>query len=207
MRFAHPLLFALFVFVAWAGLNSPSPVGLAQDARTGPLQGKLLVATETNRDPRFYHSVIYMVRHTREGAFGLVINKPYGKGPLEKMMKGLGLDPKGASGELNLHYGGPVAVNHLFFLHSSDYVHDKSDDIDGTVSFTKDAKILRAYAAGKGPKRVFVAAGYAGWSAGQLEGEITRGVWKIAPSSEDLVFGDGKKDAWEKLSDAEGIPL
>lgn len=194
------LLFALIVSAM------PAPVSLsARD--NASLKGQLLVSTKDNLDPRFHRSVIYMVRHTPKSSFGIVINKPYGRGKLADMMRGVGLDPKGASGELNLHYGGPVAVNHLFFLHSSDYVHDKSDDIDGTVSFTKDAKILGAYSSGKGPRQMFVAVGYAGWGPGQLEGELERGVWTVAPADEKSVFSAPKESLWESIAPESSTPL
>jgi putative transcriptional regulator len=122
-------------------------------------------------------------------------------------MKGLGLGPTEATRELKLHYGGPVAVRHAFFLHTSGYKHERSEYIDGTVWFTKDASILKKYAEGQGPRRLFVALGYAGWGVGQLEGEILRGFWTIAESSEDLVFGDGKGDLWERLVERSEVPL
>lgn len=184
----------------------PAPVSLGARDNTS-LKGQLLVSTKDNLDPRFHRSVIYMVRHTPTSSFGIVVNKPYGKGKLADMMRGLGLDPEDASGELNLHYGGPVAVNHLFFLHSSDYAHAKSDDIDGTVSFTKDFTILKAIAAGTGPKHIHVAAGYAGWGPGQLEGELERGVWTVAPSDGKSIFSAPKESLWETMAPESSTPL
>ena len=119
-------------------------------------------------------AVVYMVKHTPKTAYGIVVNKPYGKGKIADLMEGLGLGQSEATRELPLHYGGPVAYKHAFFLHSSEYDHARGEYINGAITFTKDASILQKYAAGEGPKRLFVALGYAGWSGGQLEGEVER---------------------------------
>lgn len=198
------LLFMLFALLPGV-LAQPDYPARAEPA--GLYQGQLLVSTPDNPDPRFRETVIYMVRHTARSSFGIVINKPYGKGPLANMMKGLGLDPENAGGNLQLHYGGPVAVNHVFFLHSSDYAHEASEDIDGTVSFTKDEKILSAVASGKGPRHLIVAAGYAGWSEQLLEREIERGYWTLAQPNEQLVFGEDKASLWERVSGDANVPL
>ncbi len=197
-------LYAL-VLLAVALVTPASP----QDKKYASLYypGHLLVASRHNLDPRFHKTVIYMVRHNPESAFGIVINQPFGKGSLANMMRGLHLDPKGALGELKLHFGGPVARQHVFFLHSSDYVYEKSKDIDGKISFTKDVKILSAIAAGKGPRHILVALGYAGWSAGLLEREIERGYWTITRANQDLVFGGNKKDLWERVVKGSELPL
>lgn len=200
----RPFLFLLVALLPTTVAQADIP---AKAEPAGLYQGQLLVSTERNLDPRFHRSVIYMVRHTAKSSFGIVINKPYGRGPLAKMMKGLGLDPEGATGDLQLHYGGPVAVNHVFFLHSSDYAHERSRDIDGTVSFTKDINILAAMAGGKGPNHLFAAAGYAGWSAQQLEKEIERGFWTLAQPDEERVFGDDKSGLWERVSGDSDVPL
>src|SRR5215470_11187329 len=42
------------------------------------LTGQLLIAAPTMGDPRFQHTVILMVRHDRNGALGIVINRPLG---------------------------------------------------------------------------------------------------------------------------------
>lgn len=188
-------------------------LALVQPARAidapqaGQFQGKLLVATQHNPDRRFDRAVVFMVKHTSRTAYGIVVNKPYGKGKVADLMKGLGLEPTKATRELRLHYGGPVAYKHAFILHSSEYKHPREEYIDGTVTFTKDASILKMYAEGKGPRRLLVALGYAGWSGGQLEGEILRGFWTVAESSADLVFGDGKGDLWERMIERKEVPL
>ena len=42
------------------------------------------------RDPRFDHTVILMLRHDRDGAFGIVINRPTGERPLADLLAAVG---------------------------------------------------------------------------------------------------------------------
>ncbi|MFN9853744.1 MAG: YqgE/AlgH family protein, partial [Planctomycetota bacterium] len=46
------------------------------DATTGSTQGKALLASPYLQDPNFQQTVIYMVRHSEEEAFGLIVNRP-----------------------------------------------------------------------------------------------------------------------------------
>jgi len=41
---------------------------------------------------------------------------------------------------------------------------------------------------GEGPARLLVTLGYAGWSAGQLEHEITQNAWLTVEASDDILF-------------------
>ena len=169
--------------------------------------GQLLVASPKMGDPRFQKSVVYMVEHNARGALGLIVNKVYGKGPLGKLMQGFGMDPKGAEGRITLHFGGPVAADGAFILHTGDYKSPRSRPVDDAISFTTDTRILRDVVAGKGPRRLLFVLGYAGWSAGQLEEEMARGDWSLSKADEDRVVGDGKGDVWERIVGDSEVPL
>ncbi len=167
-------------------------------AHEGYLQGRLLVATPEMDDPRFAETVIYMVRHNAEGALGLVLNRLVGVGPLADLLAGLGIEGDSASGEVRIHYGGPVQMNLGFVLHSTDYVADGTLIVSDDVAFTTSADILHAIGAGEGPRRSLVALGYAGWSAGQLESEIKVKAWVAVPADERLIFDDDLDGKWER---------
>ena len=173
----------------------------------GKFAGQLLVASPEMGDPRFQKSVVYMVEHNARGALGVIVNKVYGKGPLGKLMQGFGMDPKGAEGRITLHFGGPVAADGAFILHTGDYKAPRSRPVDEAISFTTDTRILRDVVAGKGPRRLLFVLGYAGWSAGQLEKEMARGDWSLAKADEDRVFGDDKGDVWERIVGDSEVPL
>ena len=41
--------------------------------------------------------------------------------------------------------------------------------------------------------------GYAGWAAGQLEGEMARGSWFVAPATVEHVFAEDPRELWKNL--------
>ena len=59
-----------------------------------------------------------------------------------------------------------------------------SDDLGLTTS--KD--VLEAVARGEGPKDVLVSLGYAGWSAGQLEHELSQNAWLTVEAKDGIIF-------------------
>ncbi len=79
--------------------------------------------------------------------------------------------------------------------------------IDERISLTTDIHLLKAIAAGKGPRHNLVALGYSGWSEGQLEAEIARGDWLSAPANEKLIFDDDYDTKWKRASQIAGQKL
>src|SRR5256885_3469433 len=63
------------------------------------LTGQLLIAAPTMGDPRFQHTVILMVRHDRNGALGIVINRPVGDRPLASILEALGETDTAVAGQ------------------------------------------------------------------------------------------------------------
>ncbi len=190
-----------------AGAAQPLPGAAQESDAHRSIAGKLLVATPEMADPRFAETVIFMAVHDTKGALGFIVNKSYGRGGLATFLRGFGVDAKDIRGSFDLHRGGPVSPGALFVLHSSDYSAPGSKSVEGTgVSFSTNEKIMRDIAEGKGPKRFLFALGYAGWGPQQLEGELARGSWTVAESSEDIVFGNDQ-EIWKRLSGGDGLPL
>ncbi len=186
-------LTVLLVFVLAISLRQPATAEENQY-----LTGQLLVATPEMKDPRFFQAVIYMVRHSEDGAMGLVINRPVGIGPISELLKGLGVESEGAKGKIVLHYGGPVERGKGFVLHTKDYIKGATQVVDDRFAVTADIKILQAIAHGKGPKHSLVIMGYAGWAPRQLEAEIKAGGWFSIAAEEGLVFDKEAEDKWER---------
>lgn len=172
------------------------------------IAGQLLVATAKMGDPRFHHAVIYMINHDAQGAMGLVVNHSLGKGPLAKLLKAFGADSKGVTGDILLHYGGPVEMGQGFVLHSTDYKAPGDLIVNSQFALSTGIKVLKDIGRGKGPKHSLFALGYAGWGPGQLERELARDDWLTAPADVDLVFSDAAPEAtWEKAMQVAGIGL
>jgi len=171
------------------------------------LTGQLLVATPEMKDPRFAETVIYMVKHTAEGALGLVINRPLAKGPIEDVLKGFGLDSKEAKGEIIVHYGGPVGPRAGFVLHSDDVLFEDSTKVTDGIAMTANPKLIEAMSRGKGPRQSLFMLGYAGWAPGQLEGEIKAGSWFVVAGDKGFVFGKDTEKKWQSAMDKRKISL
>jgi putative transcriptional regulator len=172
----------------------PAPTALPQRAS---LAGQLLVAAPSMGDPRFYQTVIMLVRHDRTGAMGIVVNRPLQERPLAALLEALGERADAAAGNVRIFAGGPVQPELGFVLHSAEYRRADTMEIDGNVAMTSSREILRDIAANRGPKQSLVAFGYAGWAPGQLEGELMQGVWFTAPAEAKLIFEEERERVWE----------
>ena len=187
-------LAALLLAVALVAAASADPRADPPGRRS--LAGRLLVATDTMRDPRFARTVIYIVRHTDTGAFGLVVNLPLAEVPFERALRPFGLEAPSGSGDVRVHYGGPVDERRGFVLHTPDWTGEGTTVVDGGFALTEDPKVLQAMARGDGPRRALFFLGYAGWAPGQLDAELATGAWAIAHADERLVFDEDPKQKW-----------
>jgi putative transcriptional regulator len=169
--------------------------------------GKMLVATKSLHDPRFAQTVVYMLRHDATGALGIVVNRPIATVPFARVLESLGRSHDGASGEIRVHYGGPVEPGRGFVLHTGEWMADNSRLVYGDIAVSGDPTVLEALARGGGPRRALFAAGYAGWVAGQLESEIERGFWIVVAADEALIFDDDAAAKWERATQRQSLTL
>lgn len=186
------IIAALFIAATMFG------AGAADQPDTGSLTGQLLIAAPTIGDPRFAHTVILMVRHDKEGAFGIVINRPVGERSIAELLEGAGDKAAEVSGTLRIFAGGPVEPELGFVVHSAEYRRDGTIDVDGRVAMTASREVLRDIGQHRGPEKNLFALGYAGWGPGQLEGELARHDWFTAPEEPKLVFDDDRGNLWEE---------
>jgi putative transcriptional regulator len=176
-----------------AGLSppegAPSPPSLA---------GQLLIATPQMGDPRFYQTVILVVRHDRNGALGIIINRPLQDRSLASLLPALGEKDAGVAGSIRIFAGGPVQPEIGFVLHSPDYHRPETVEIDGRVAMTSSVQVLRDIANGRGPSKSLIAFGYAGWTSDQLEGELRQRAWFTAEDDQKLIFDEDRNKVWEE---------
>jgi len=185
-----------------------SASAIADDNDREYFAGKLLVADTSMRDKRFAESVIYLVRHNEKGAFGLIINKPMTKLPLAKLLSQLDLEGDATGVELELYFGGPVQGELGFVLHSNDFAAKGATmKVEDGLSVSGVRQVLRAIAKQKGPDKALFAVGYAGWSSGQLEGELERGDWNVVDADEALIFDLPVPDKWQAAHDRRSLKL
>ena len=130
---------ALLAFVALAlpallsGAVAPTATAPAGPPAHQSLTGQLLIASPEMRDPRFDHAVVLVVKHDRDGALGLVINKPAGERPLAALLAAIG-ETSTSDAKVTLFIGGPVQPEVALVLHSAEYRGSATLDIDGRVA-------------------------------------------------------------------------
>lgn len=183
-------------------------VGAAErSSPSSSLAGQFLVASPQMPDPRFAHTVVYVVSHDEHGAMGLIVNRNYGRGPLKALLQGFGVEKAKAEETVVLHYGGPVEQIRGFVLHSADYRGPSTQMVADDVALSTGFDILKALAAGGGPRQRLFLLGYAGWGPSQLEGEIARNDWLTAPADDRLIFSDDGERIWQEALKRAGTPL
>jgi putative transcriptional regulator len=179
-----------------------------EDVQPGAsLAGQLLVATPEMSDPRFQHTVLLMVQHNKDGALGIVINRPREELSMAELLDALGLDSKGSEGKVQLYAGGPVQPEVGFVVHSAEYHRTGTINIDGRVAMTSNPDVLRDIGHHAGPRQSLVAFGYAGWGPGQLEGELAVGGWFTIPEEPTLVFDFDRGKLWDEAIKRRTISL
>jgi putative transcriptional regulator len=158
------------------------------------LAGSFLVAQSSLTDPNFAQTVVLILAHSDEGAFGLVVNRPSVKPGLP----------------FPVFHGGPCPAPGLFMLHGhADWIEDNAElGEDGPKRevapgiFLGDASCLkRAHKVSEGETLNFRAfQGYASWGPGQLEGELKHGAWLTTPAESDMLFGTPADTLWRLLA-------
>ena len=160
-----------------------------------------LIATKKMNDSRFEKTVITMFESNKDGAWGLVINKPIGLIPIALL-----IDPSFNTSiekeelysvKIQVFWGGPVDVRKIFILHSKEYKSDTTNNY-GSISISQDYNILLDIAKNKGPKQSLVILGYSGWGSGQLEGEMERDHWILSDIDLEIIFDAETNKKWDK---------
>ncbi len=168
------------------------------------LTGQFLLAMPGIGDPRFDQAVIAVCAHDRKGALGIGIGAQIGGLGFHDVLEQVKIDP-GDTPNVPIHFGGPVETRRGFVLHSRDWSGQDTIDVAGKWALSGTLDALRAIAEGKGPTRWLIALGYAGWTAGQLDGEMTRHGWLNVDDDEGMLFDTDTAERWTRGFNAAGI--
>lgn len=186
--------------------DAPGPGTQAGPAAERFLDGQLLIAMPSMRDPRFRRSLVYLCAHSAEGAMGLVVNREAGTLTLDDLFGTLEIPLGAALRAVHVRYGGPVEPGRGFVLHSTDFESPETTlHVTGDVAMTATVEVLHAIGAGRGPRDAIVALGYAGWAPGQLEAELRQNGWLNCEPDRELLFGDDQGPKWDRALAKLGI--
>ena len=171
----------------------------------GYLSGQLLIAMPQLRDPRFARTVVYLCAHSATGAMGIVINRTFEGLTFSELLEQLEITAAPDCDPIRIHFGGPVEAGRGFVLHSTDYLHETTTQVNDQVGLTATVDILKSISEGEGPKDRFLALGYAGWGPGQLDAEILENAWLNVPCDPDLLFGPDLDGKWARAIEKLGF--
>ncbi|MCL1817460.1 MAG: YqgE/AlgH family protein [Spirochaetaceae bacterium] len=192
-------------------------------AESSYLPGHFLISGLNLFDPNFFRTVVLMVQHNAEGAFGLVVNRPaeYTLGTiLPNLAGGEGLN-------IPVYIGGPVQQDFLFALHSGFpaaagqgssqawgipaaeeeplyRISPAATEIVPGVVFEPSTRDLVRFlveewdrTAPEDRPKIRLYAGYSGWAANQLERELRERAWFTHAATADIVFHPRPEIAWK----------
>jgi len=147
-----------------------------------------LIAMPNMADPHFSRTLTYICEHNDQGALGLVVNRPIDM-TLQALFERLSLPlTASAQSEAPIYYGGPVQTDRGFVLHEPAGNWQATLRVGEAIGLTTSKDILEAVGRGEGPARMLVTLGYAGWSAGQLEHELSQNAWLTVEARDGILF-------------------
>jgi len=152
------------------------------------LAGSFLVARPTLDDGFFGRTVVLMLQHGADGAFGLVLNRV----------------ANAKEFPFPVHVGGPCKFNGFILIHGQEEWVEEGEAAAAQICpgvFLGDTECFKRIVdppPGHGWNfRVFT--GYAGWGPGQLEGELAQGAWAVVTAQRKLVFETKLEEMWLRL--------
>jgi putative transcriptional regulator len=169
-------------------MSAPAPADEAKSSTT-----ILLVARAELHDPNFKDSVVLVMNNIAPAPAGLIINRPT-RIPVSELF----LDVERlAHVEDKIYFGGPVQIESVSFLFRAATPPEHATQVVDDVYLSMDGDLLRKLLGRDKPMeglRIFI--GYSGWGPGQLEAEIGRGDWTLAPPDAATIFGGKSEHPW-----------
>lgn len=176
------------------------------------LEGQLLVAMPRMGDARFEKTVIYLCAHSAEGSMGFIINRPLETPRPKDFLTQLSIISETEVDKIpmqlmegDLYSGGPVEPGRGFVLHTAEYEGQSTIKVAKDVYLTATLEILREIAVGRGPDKYILALGYSGWSAGQLEEEISSNGWLVTSGDSSLIYSNDHDAKYNQAMNNMGI--
>jgi putative transcriptional regulator len=81
-----------------------------------------------------------------------------------------------------------VQTDRGFVLHAPAGNWQSTLRVGDAIGLTTSKDILEAVGRGEGPRRMLVTLGYAGWSPGQLEHELSQNAWLTVKAADGIIF-------------------
>ena len=166
-----------------------------------------LVSMPQMQDACFRNSVVYILDHGEQGAFGVIVNDALGM-EFESLLAqvDIAIVDETARDTMVLR-GGPVDEEHGLVLHEPGPSFGVTHDFQNGVSLSSSRDVLQAIALGKEPITYQVVLGHSGWAPGQLEMEVTENAWLTCQANTDILFRTPLHERRRAVADLIGIDL
>jgi putative transcriptional regulator len=178
--------------------SSPQGSPLRYNVGMDSLRGQLLIAGATLPDPNFARTVVLVCEHSDDGALGLILNRP-GELVVGESAPELALL---AGEDAVIDSGGPVQPDALLVLAEFEDPSQAGISVIENVGLVGDGSEIDELVDATLRTRVF--AGYAGWGPGQLDAELARDDWFVAPAGVDDIFNPDADELWRRVLSRKG---
>lgn len=162
------------------------------------LTGQLLLASPALSDPNFARTVVLIGVHNKEGAMGVVLNRPSEVTVADAAPQ---LEPA-IDLEQPVYIGGPVQPTSIVFL--AEFLDPTPAGllVLGRIGFPAPEIDMEELTRATSRGRVF--AGYAGWGEGQLDAELEQGDWILDAAQPQDVFSEDPTSLWSQVLTRKG---
>ena len=136
-------------------------------------KGKILISTPDISGDIFSRSVVLIIDHNENGAFGLILNKK-NNNLSRKVTSLMGFNTE-------IYEGGPVENNKTFIIAKGKPLTEFFVSINDEFYITEDVQTITSSIL-EGTisiEEIKVFSGYSGWMPSQLDNEISRKVWTV----------------------------
>lgn len=176
---------------------SPNRAHICDDpAVAESLAGKLLVATPGLEDANFRRTVVFVCLHSAEGALGLVLNRPL---PPAAIAEHVPAWERYVTPPVVVFVGGPVertAALALALAHG-DTPESGWTPLSDRIGLLDLGREPGEVGGSLAALRIF--SGYAGWGAGQLDGEVEAGGWFVVDALPGDAFSAAPESLWREV--------
>jgi putative transcriptional regulator len=169
------------------------------------LAPSLLLSMPQLMDPNFNRTVVLLCKHSEEGAFGLVVNRPLQTaGPVVVEVRApsdtAARKTEISEHELQVWVGGPVEPQSSWILDGDE--SDLAEERRGVrvaegLYLSTSPDLLHRLLGPMPPPRTRLIVGFSGWGPGQLERELADSAWLISDIDRDVLFGTPADRMWE----------
>lgn len=136
-------------------------------------KGKILISTPDISGDIFSRSVVLIIDHNEEGAFGLILNKK-NQNMSARLLSIFGF-------EMEVYEGGPVENDKIFFINKGKAITEAFTPINDEFYLTEDIEsVVQSIIEQEiSVADIKVFSGYSGWASQQLESEIRKKFWTV----------------------------